>query len=272
MFIKLSEFLKPVRQLSKPRKASVISNDDPRKLGRVKCVMFGLIEETDEAKLPWVYPYSSDPDSMDVPEVGDDLIVIFPFGDIYAPAYLGQWISEITVNPLFDTNYPNTVGKDMGSLSVTYNKTIKEGNITHETGTSALLKADGTIQIALSKDITIVGQGTVTQSSTGNMTFSSDGNYTITGKGGVALSSDGNVTIAGKGGVDVSSDGVAKFSGKGSTEVGSSSSVTKVNGSVVLLAGGAKPVATLGSQCIGLGNLAVPVISTIIQGSQKVFA
>jgi len=272
MFIKLAEFLKPVRQLSKPRKASVISNDDPKKLGRIKCVMFGLIEETDETKLPWVYPFSSDYNSMDVPEVGDDMIVIFPYGDIYAPMYVGKWVSELTVNALFDTNYPNTVGKDMGSLQVTYNKEVKEGQITHESGTSALLKADGTLEIALSKDVTLVGQGKITTTATGDISFTSDGNFKVIGKGGVDISSNGNTKISGKGGVDVTSDGTAKVVGTGSTEVGSSSSTTKVNGSLVLLAGGSKPVATLGATVLSVGNLGAPSMGHVIEGSPKVFA
>ena len=58
--------------------------------------------------------------------------------------------------------------------------------------------------------------------------------------------------------------------GAGQTEVGDASSATLVNGVTVDLAGGGFPVAKLGSQCLGTGNLGIPVISTITNGSTKV--
>ena len=67
-------------------------------------------------------------------------------------------------------------------------------------------------------------------------------------------------------------DGNATFSGKGGTILGDSGSQTAVDGSLVLLAGGGSAVALLGSQCMGTGNLGVPVVSNIVEGSSKVFA
>jgi uncharacterized protein YaiE (UPF0345 family) len=64
----------------------------------------------------------------------------------------------------------------------------------------------------------------------------------------------------------------AELAGTAQTIVGSGSSITQVNGSIVLLGGGGLPVARLGDTVIGIGNLGIPVVSTIILGSFKVLA
>lgn len=60
--------------------------------------------------------------------------------------------------------------------------------------------------------------------------------------------------------------------GEAGTDLGSEASTTMVKGQTVLLAGGGVPVAVVGGKAIGTGNGGAPVISTIIQGSSKVFA
>ena len=95
---------------------------------------------------------------------------------------------------------------------------------------------------------------------------------TITSKQDVSINSDAKVEVIGAGGVDVKSDGSVKIEGTGSTDVGSGASVTNVNGSMVMLAGGGAPIARLGDMAVGTGNMGGPVISNIVQGSSKVFS
>lgn len=70
--------------------------------------------------------------------------------------------------------------------------------------------------------------------------------------------------------ITINTSGTAKFTGEGGTEVGAASSATQVKGSTVALAGGGAPVARLGDQAIGIGNMGAPVVSNITQGSPKV--
>jgi hypothetical protein len=87
-----------------------------------------------------------------------------------------------------------------------------------------------------------------------------------------SIKSGGKADIKATGEMMVSSDAKATFKGTAGTDVGTSAAPTKVDGATVMLAGGAKPVATLGCKAIGVGNLGAPVVSTIIQGSPKVSA
>lgn len=85
------------------------------------------------------------------------------------------------------------------------------------------------------------------------------------------IESTGDMTIKGAK-IDASATGEASLKGTGGTKVGSGGSVTEVQGTQVNLAGGGKPIATVGSQSIGIGNLGAPVISNIVSGSPKVFS
>ena len=98
-----------------PCKGYVVDNDDPKMLGRVKCIIQGRWEDEDHSKLPWVYPINycfglPSNTSFRVPEKDSELIITFPFEDEYSPFYIGSFISEGTRNTLFEEDYPNTYG------------------------------------------------------------------------------------------------------------------------------------------------------------------
>ena len=82
--------------------------------------------------------------------------------------------------------------------------------------------------------------------------------------GGFAVSYDGNkkefiiqhpegaiITIKPDGSIEATTDGKVKIAGKSGTEIGDGSSVTKINGSKVLLADGGPPVARHGDLVVG---------------------
>jgi hypothetical protein len=263
MLISLAEHLKPIRALTRPHKGVVVDNVDPKKLGRVKVQIKGLLE-VEKEMLPWCSTLN-DPSNFDVPEIGAELYVIFPYGSIYFPFSLGYFNSETNINANLtgdDDNYPNTSGFSKQGFTIKYNKTAQEANLIHPSGSTAKLNKEGSFEMNLTKDLLLTIAGKVEQTVTGDVIFNTDGKLEYSAVGDVNVSSDGNVTIK--------ANGQAIFEGTSTTIVGSSASATLVEGQTVALAGGGKPVATLGSKSIGTGNAGAPVISTVIQGSTKV--
>lgn len=92
--------------------------------------------------------------------------------------------------------------------------------------------------------------------------------------GSVELSNAlGSMKISPAGAIAIKSILTAEFAGTAQTKVGSSAGLTEVNGSIIGLGGSAGlPVARVGDMCVGVGNLGIPVMSTIIMGSFKVLA
>jgi hypothetical protein len=253
MLIKFSEHMKPIQALEGVHKGIVVSNEDPQKLGRVKCTIKGVLEG-DTEKLPWISSKLVSPKRFNVPEVGETLIIEF-VDSIYNPYYTGYWHDQSNHNTYFDTNYPKTFGIDDG-IKLKYNKETKEGKIEHESGSNALLKQDGTLEISLAKDMKLTISGKYEVSTTGDIKFTPTGKFEVTATDEVKISSSAKVTLEGTAG----------------TDVGKSSSVTNVKGSLVNLAGGGFSVALVGSQAFGLVPPGIPVFSTIIDGSSKVYA
>lgn len=103
-----------------------------------------------------------------------------------------------------------------------------------------------------------------------NTTINTDGN-TILNSSDFDINGD-NLTLNATAMIDVMAASMASFKGTAGTEIGSPSSTTMVNGITVFIAGGGSPVAVVGGQCLGIGNLGAPVVSTITQGSSRVFA
>jgi len=171
LFIKPSNFLKKTQPFATRWKGIVVDNADPRKLGRVKCQIPGLIVGTPE-QLPWVFRRSKSflggdatSGEFSVPKLNSELIINFPFKDPYTSEYIGYWESIATHPTLFDENYPNTYGflDEIGNF-IKINKTTKEIKINHNSGTFILVKADGSLDLTgLGKLIaTISGDITLT--------------------------------------------------------------------------------------------------------------
>lgn len=277
MLISFAEHFKPMKILSKPFSGKVVENIDPKKLGRIKCEIEGIFEGEVET-LPWIFPKHSSPTNFKVPKLEELLLIEFPYNDIYHPFYTGHWHNETNHDVYFDDDYPDTSGFKLDNLKGKFNEKTKEGELEHISGTKATIKEDGSLEIILSKDITITIEGKFEQTIKGDMAFTTEGKYSITATGDTTITSDGKIEINGASGAEIVSDAMAKLVGTGGTEVGDGGSVTTINGSMVeikgqqvLIAGGAVPVAKLGSQVMGVGNLGAPVVSTVLDGSPKVF-
>lgn len=226
----------------------VVDNADPKKLGRVKVAITEIFGVQDKEKLPWCTPFMGSPAQFDCPEIGDILVVYFPYGIAYFPCYFGHWNLADNHDTYFDADYPNSVGFHRQGFGWKYNKTSKEFEIIHPEGSSIKIKADGAIELISNTKIDI--------NSTDDISFNTEAEF----------------KVAAEGGAEITTDGDAKFAGKGSTELGDNSSQTMVNGTLVIIAQGGLAVAVVGSQGVGLGNLSAPVLITIISGSSKVFA
>jgi hypothetical protein len=95
----------------------VVINEDPDQLGRVKIRSY-IWDGVPDEKLPWAIPLwhayidtNKDRGWFSVPEIGSEVLLTFPFEDIYFPAYLSRAMSEphkITVR--LRKNYPKRYG------------------------------------------------------------------------------------------------------------------------------------------------------------------
>lgn len=210
-----------------------------------------------------------------------------------------QLIAELSTGPLdpetlkmsqknlnIRVSYDGTVFLDIGPDKLTLKIDGKTGNVEYITkgaitGTiekdltetikgalTALIEKDATITIkgamttAVEKDLTATVKGAANIKSTGAMSVESEAAMNV--KSGAAMS------VSAGGSYDVKASGAVNIKGDGGANVGSGSAPTNVDGAVVNLAGGGSPVARLGDTAIGIGNLAGPVVSTILQGSPKV--
>lgn len=255
MLLKFADHLKPSKSLKRFHKGIVVDNKDPELLGRVKCTVKRMFEDVE--KLPWVFPKNDSATEFKVPKIGAELIIVFPFENIYAPFHDGYWHTKDNHNDYFDDDYPDTSGFVLDNLKGKFNDKSKKGELEHSSGTKIDIDDAGTLTLAIAKDLNLVIEG----------------KYTVSAKGDISFASDAKISFVGTGGLDFSSDAKAIFKGKGGTDVGDGSSATNVKGSVVNLAGsGGSAVALLGSQCIGVGNFGAPVVSNIVEGSSKVFA
>lgn len=120
MFIKVAEWLqKSQSNLIVPQRAVVKDNNDPDKRCGIKVVIKDFIEDPISIDdLPWYYPLNSyglggrvDLSSMTIPEIGTEVIIVFPYNDIYFGFYTATWQSDTThqAEP-FDESYPESYG------------------------------------------------------------------------------------------------------------------------------------------------------------------
>mgnify|MGYP006426527685 CR=1 FL=1 len=144
MLLKLPENFNRVDILSRHHRGVVKENDDPKKLGRVKCQIKGVIESESVENLLWCYPNSSsllggapDSSSFHVPEIDSELLITFFNKDIYFPVYVGYLQSTLTHQTLFDEDYPESYGfRDSGGTYVRVNKKLEDIFLVHSASSS----------------------------------------------------------------------------------------------------------------------------------------
>lgn len=210
MLLKLIEHLKRDNIHLFPQKGVVVDNDDPKKLGRIKCTIKNRWEESDTSKLPWVFPIlhyflggRPDLSFMSVPEIDTELIIIFPFEDEYSPFYVGYWLNENTKSPVFEEDYPESWGiVDSTPQWVRINKSKPYTEYYNSVEDLVRFDEEGNVWINVPKSLHIqvgenfnlkVGQNSSTKVSGGNI-LNAEAGISIQTGGNHCIEAAGNVT------------------------------------------------------------------------------
>jgi uncharacterized protein involved in type VI secretion and phage assembly len=189
--------------------ALVTNNDDPEKAGRVKLKFPWLADgyESDWARMAQV---GAGPDSgvSFLPEVNDEVLVAFEFGDVRRPIVLGGLHNGKDLPRLGDGLFDNGKVKRRGVVSrrghrvVLFDDDQKSG--------IALLTSDGKIKIALNEttgEIHLACQGMVRIEANGDLSVTSQQSVTIQAgtqlqlKGGSGAKLDGGPQVEVTGGM-----------------------------------------------------------------------
>jgi len=187
MLLKLIDFLRKEDYSEFPYKGIVVLNEDEGKnLGRIKVKIQGLIESSDNTKLPYIFPINSyglggrpDLSSFSVPEIDSEVQVIFPYNDIYSGFYTGYWQSSSTHQTLFDVNYPESYGWiDSVIQWLKINKSEPSVEYYRKTLSDMLrLDKEGSLSINIPKDLVVKIGGNASLDITGNVNIKNGGNY-----------------------------------------------------------------------------------------------
>lgn len=151
MLIKVIENLKSTNIFSRPYKGVVVENKDPKQLRRVKVSVPGLVEGTVD-ELPWFHIQSSaglgGGTDHRIPNIDSEVIVEFPFEDIYTGFVTGFWQSSATAAGRFNEDYPDSWGVDDGSGTYfQVNRAKNFAELQHSSGSKIRMNADGSIEL-----------------------------------------------------------------------------------------------------------------------------
>ncbi len=190
MLIKPSQVLRKSQPFTVPWHGVVVDNADPKKISRIKCNIPGLIEGTKD-ELPWCFrKKGSFLGDVNVPILGTQVMIRFPYKDVYTLSYEPTLDSSLVHETEFDEDYPGTYGllDEIGNL-IKVNRVSKEVTIKHNSGTFILVKADGEINLtglakfitSITGDISIDGKAKMDVALAGLFALVAKGNATITG-------------------------------------------------------------------------------------------
>lgn len=153
MLLNLKEFIDTSSSLANPHRGKVVDNNDPLKLGRVKCTIAGIFQGA-TANLPWIHPLgptlfggTSSSGLVSVPEIGSELVIEFPYDDIYFPVYTGIWANTGIKVTDFDGEYLDILGLKVGGLKISYNKSSQLFKIDHPSGVTISVTQTGDMNI-----------------------------------------------------------------------------------------------------------------------------
>lgn len=218
MFLRLVEWLKQPSNLSVPHRGIVKDNNDPKKLGRVKCVIPDLIESPiSTSDLPWIHPLTSysnggrvDIASFSVPEVDSELVVTFPYGDIYSGFYSGYWHSDNTRSGgIFDDDYPDSFGTlwSDGSKVSWYHINKSQKTIELFLSNGAYLSVNG------SGDINILAAGNLNLKAGGNINVDAGGSFGVKSGGDIGFQTSGGFGVVAGSASGIDAGGVLALNG-----------------------------------------------------------
>ena len=169
--VPISDIAKIKKFTDEPKFGTVVFNDDPERLGRIKVTIPGLFEGTTE-NLPWIRRKmdtsfcGQDCEIFDVPEIGSVVEVKWNY-DENTPMYSGAPYNKKHCSSLFTNNYPYEGGIKFGKMYIKFDKasnlmTISNGKcfIQCDPMGNMSFVAEGNIDIACGRDLTVTAPNT----------------------------------------------------------------------------------------------------------------
>ena len=188
--------------------ALVTNNDDPEKLGRVK-LKFPWLSDSYESDWARITQLGAGPNAgaVFIPEVNDEVLVAFEFGDVRRPYVVGSLYNGMDKPKIGDGLISQGKVKRNGFVSRKGHSFV----FFEDSGKSgiALLTSDKKVRIALKEtgpELHIYCEGKVTIESQGDMKLSS--------KAGLNIEASGQMQLKGDGGVKVNSNAVVEVKGQ----------------------------------------------------------
>lgn len=189
-------------------RGTVVYNNDPLKLGRVKVQVYPMLSDIQADDLPWAVPghgivCGAGPSTgvFAVPDVGSNVFVFFEAGNIYQPVYLAEAPDGVKGLPSEkDTNYPNRRGFKTSSGFVVYiDDTEKTLHIEHPKGTTITLTDEPRAQLEHPSGSYLIfdENGVVQVHAADNLEVTVVGNMSATVTGDMDVQATGAVTIQG---------------------------------------------------------------------------
>lgn len=160
---------------------TVVANDDPLQLERIKVSIPNLYASTDPALLPWVGKLDTGPIRSGpgfgsfglVPRVGSLVYVQLQDGDAHYPVYFGSPQSTSFRLAEANVNYPNSYGwKDPAGnvFSVDTTPGSNTVSVTHASGASITIDNAGNITLTSPANLVLNAGGDVVLTAAGNFT------------------------------------------------------------------------------------------------------
>lgn len=150
----------------------VVDNVDPEKRQRVKLRIPQLHRNVPDDKLPWAIPDATQSTSnagggsgsVNVPTRGAKIYVRFEENDPHNPRYAGSPTTDDVNkdNELLQEDYPHTRGTvDDAGNRMASNSEKETIDITHKSGSTIHIAADGTISLSVASDMNTGAVGTI---------------------------------------------------------------------------------------------------------------
>ena len=160
------------------RVGTVIDNNDPKKMGRVRIRIPNVHNDVADNELPWSVNMASSSGSgaVNVPKTGDQ---VYANVDGNQPGFMGSVVSASTLGEKLATNYPSRKGFVTES-GVSGFVDVATGLVEFDNGAGCVVALDP--------------GGNVSLNGVGTLNLSVSGNITITGP---AITLAGNVEITG---------------------------------------------------------------------------
>lgn len=191
-FIPISQNVKGTKVTDEPKFGTVVDNDDPLMLGRVKVEIPGIFEGS-ASSLPWVRRKTdtlfcgADCEVFDVPEIGSIVEVRWSYDD-NTPIYSGAPYNQKHQTSVFTDNYPYQAGFKFGPHVIKFDKASKLLTI-ENSKVQIMLDAMGECSVAckdmvlsVERNLRIKAQNVHVE---GDMTVDGDFNYTKGANGAI---------------------------------------------------------------------------------------